>query len=143
MCCAINTVRAIVSAGSFVSGLILFLFLSAIPCSVYMHEFCEQNVCVPSNPALSARLAVETDFLVATEATLICCKRSGDCSPLAGVVIKWIVELWFCSCLSAALLCWHCSRDGRPRGKCPFLLQGRVLTLPCPDLSSSHRARAL
>lgn len=99
-----------------------------------MHEFCEQStcvcVCVSSNPAPSACLGVETDFIIDTEATLICCKRSGNWSPLAGAIAQWIAEPWFCSCPSAALRCWHCPGDGHPGGRCPFPPAG-----PCPDPS--------
>lgn len=59
------------------------------------------RVCVPSDPAPSARLGAETDFRIVTGATLICCKRSGNWSPLAGASVKWIAE----QCPSAALLC--------------------------------------
>lgn len=55
------------------------------------------RVCVPSNPAPSVRLGVETDFIIDTEATLIRCKRSGNWSPLARVIVKWIAELLFLS----------------------------------------------
>lgn len=120
--------ETIISAGSFVSGLILFFICSPL-FSVYAWIlWTVLCVCVPSNPAPSARLGVETDFITDTEATLICCKRSGNWPPLAGVM-KWIAEL---CCLSAALLCWHCTRDGHPSGKYPFLRQGHVLPFDLP-----------
>lgn len=98
---------------------------------MYVHEFCEQSMCVCPSPAQSARLCVETDFIIDTEATLICCKRFGNWSPLAGVIVKpglqnsvslpVLVQL---SCVGIAL------EMATPVGSTPSFWRGLVLTFP-------------
>lgn len=97
-------------------------------CMNFVNKVC---VCVPSSPAQSARLCVETDFIIDTEATLICCKRFGNWSPLAGVIVKpglqnsvslpVLVQL---SCVGIAL------EMATPVGSTPSFWRGLVLTFP-------------